>query len=108
MFALGRGSWHTHRENGARRCVLLEVVAMTPAPDGSSLRSIFDEAAELYDRARPGYPTALFDDLAGLADLGPGRRVLEIGCGTGQASVPLAARGCALVCVELGPGMAAV
>ncbi len=81
---------------------------MTPAPDGSSLRSIFDEAAELYDRARPGYPAALFDDLAGLACCGPGCRVLEIGCGTGQASVPLAARGCALVCVELGPSMAAV
>ena len=81
---------------------------MTPVPDGSSLRSIFDEAAELYDQARPGYPTALFDDLAGLACCGPGCRVLEIGCGTGQASVPLAARGCALVCVELGSSMAAV
>jgi len=86
----------------------MEVVAMIPEPECSSLRSIFDEAAELYDQARPGYPTALFDDLAGLACFGPGCRVLEIGCGTGQASVPLAARGCALVCVELGPGMAAV
>jgi SAM-dependent methyltransferase len=86
----------------------MEVVVMTPAPDGSSLRAIFDEAAEVYDQARPGYPAALFDDLAGLADIGPGRRVLEIGCGTGQASVPLAARGCDLVCVELGPSMAAV
>ena len=37
-----------------------------PASDGASLRAIFDEAAELYDQARPGYPTALFDDLAGL------------------------------------------
>lgn len=29
--------------------------------------------------------------------LGPGARVLEIGCGTGQATVPLAERGCELV-----------
>lgn len=33
------------------------------------LRTTFDAAAELYDRARPGYPQAVFDDLAALADL---------------------------------------
>jgi hypothetical protein len=38
-------------------------------------------------------PTALFDELAVLAGTGPGCRVLEIGCGTGQATVPLAERG---------------
>jgi len=84
------------------------MVAMTPVPDRSSLRMTFDEAAELYDRTRPGYPAVLFDDLTELVDIGPGCRVLEIGSGTGQASVPLAARGGTLVCVELGPSMAAV
>src|SRR6266545_3833670 len=49
------------------------------------------------DRARPGYPPALFDELAVLAGVGPGCRVLEIGCGTGQATVPLAERGCEIV-----------
>jgi SAM-dependent methyltransferase len=34
--------------------------------------------------------------------------VLEIGCGTGQATVPLAERGCEIVAVELGANMAAV
>jgi SAM-dependent methyltransferase len=34
--------------------------------------------------------------------------VLEIGCGTGQATVPLAERGCEVIAVELGAGMAAV
>ena len=76
--------------------------------DRARLRQTFDEDAELYDRARPGYPAVLFDDLAALACIGPGCRVLEIGCGTGQATVPLAERGCALVCVELGAGLAAV
>jgi SAM-dependent methyltransferase len=71
-------------------------------------RSIFDQAAELYDQARPRYPPALFDDLAGLAGIGPGVRVLEVGPGTGQATVPLAERGCRLVAVELGPDLAAV
>jgi hypothetical protein len=35
--------------------------------------------AELYDRTRPRYPSALFDDLAELAGIGPGSGVLEIG-----------------------------
>jgi SAM-dependent methyltransferase len=72
------------------------------------LRETFDSAAELYDRARPGYPPAMFDDLADLACIGAGCRVLEIGCGTGKATVPLAARGADITCVELGANMAAV
>lgn len=72
------------------------------------LRAIFDEDAELYDRARPGYPDALFDDLFALAGIGAGSRVLEIGCGTGQATVALAERGCVVVAVELGANLAAV
>jgi hypothetical protein len=31
------------------------------------LRATFDQAAELYERTRPGYPPALFDDLAAVA-----------------------------------------
>ena len=71
-------------------------------------RVTFDEDAERYDRARPGYPQAIFDDLAELAGIGPGCRVLEIGCGTGQATVPLAERGCQIVAVELGAELAEV
>ncbi|MPY56279.1 class I SAM-dependent methyltransferase [Streptomyces spongiae] len=72
------------------------------------LRDTFNEAAELYDRARPRYPRALVDELAGQAGLGPGSRVLEIGPGTGQLTVPLAESGCDLTAVELGPAMATV
>jgi SAM-dependent methyltransferase len=72
------------------------------------LRERFNEDAELYDRVRPGYPAELFDQLARTAQLEAGARVLEIGCGTGQATMPLAERGCSVVAVELGPAMAAV
>ncbi|MFD9544637.1 class I SAM-dependent methyltransferase [Streptomyces sp. NPDC060022] len=72
------------------------------------LGGIFDEDAELYDRARPGYPPELYDDLAVLAGARPGSRVLEVGCGTGQATVPLAGRGCRITAVEAGARMAAV
>src|SRR3712207_3465083 len=72
------------------------------------LRTSFAEVAELYDRARPGYPAAVFDDLAALAGLARGDRVLEIGCGTGKATLPLAQRGLEVVCVELGAALAGV
>lgn len=70
--------------------------------------AIFDSAADLYDRARPRYPEAVFDKLAMLAELDPGARLLEIGCGTGQATVPLARRHFAVTCVELGERLAEV
>ncbi len=76
--------------------------------DRYRLRQRFDEDAERYDRARPGYPPELFDDLAALAGIGPGARVLEIGPGTGQATRPLAERGYRVVAVELGAQLAGV
>jgi SAM-dependent methyltransferase len=79
-----------------------------PEPDYQRLRTTFTEDAELYDRARPRYPPEMFDDLVELAGIGPGRRVLEIGCGTGQATVALAERGCRIVAVDIGAAMAAI
>jgi SAM-dependent methyltransferase len=72
------------------------------------LRATFDEDAERYDRARPGYPSRLFDDLAELAGLGPRCAVLELGCGTGKATVRLVERGYRVVAVELGAALAEV
>lgn len=72
------------------------------------LRQTFNEDAELYDRARPGYPAQLFRDLREMADIGPGSRVLEIGCGTGQATLPLAELGAGITALDLGESMAAV
>jgi len=72
------------------------------------LRATFEEVPELYDAARPLYPPQVFDDLFELASLDAGSQVLEIGPGTGQATVPLAERGLRLVCVELGERLAAL
>ena len=72
------------------------------------LRETFDRAAEIYHRVRPDYPEALFDDLIVLAGLAPGDRLLEVGCATGKATLPLARRGFRITCVELGATLAAV
>jgi SAM-dependent methyltransferase len=71
-----------------------------------SLRSTFEQDPELYDRARPVYPDVLLDDLTEW--IAPGARLLEIGCGTGQATRALVARGYRVTCVELGERLAAV
>ncbi len=75
---------------------------------GHARREAFDEVAERYDRARPGYPAELIEDLADLAGLRPGSRVLEVACGTGQLTVSLARLGVSVVGVELGPRLAAL
>lgn len=78
---------------------------MTPR---QHLRTIFDEDALLYNQARPGYPEALFDDIVALAGLPSDARLLEIGPGTGQATLPFAQRGYRIHAVELGANLAAV
>jgi SAM-dependent methyltransferase len=72
----------------------------------TELRESFESAADGYDAARPAYPEALFDDLVDLARLEPRARLLEIGCGTGNATRPLAERGFEILCVELGQRLA--
>src|SRR5262249_682032 len=65
----------------------------TEHADRERLRQTFGTVAERYDRARPTYPAGVYDDLAALAAVPPGGRILEIGPGTGKATVELARRG---------------
>ncbi|CAN5215156.1 class I SAM-dependent methyltransferase [soil metagenome] len=74
--------------------------------DRDRLRRTFDASAEGYHTARPDYPDRLFDDLVRLATLSPGASVLEIGCGTGKATIPMARRGHRVTCLELGERLA--
>jgi len=68
----------------------------------------FDAVADAYDRVRPRYPEALFDDMAEIGGLGDETSVLEIGCGTGIATRSLLGRGWRVLAVEPGPAMAEV
>ena len=56
-------------------------------------RLAFDQVADVYKTARPGYPEALVEDVVACAELKQNDKVLEIGCGTGQATKSFAAGG---------------
>jgi SAM-dependent methyltransferase len=74
--------------------------------DRVELAESFEQAASLYEVARPSYPDALFDDLVELTGLTPGDRLLEIGCATGKATRPMLERGFSVVCLEAGEKLA--
>ena len=65
-------------------------------------RKIFDTIPEQFDKFRPRYSQELFDSLIAYAKIGPGKKVLEIGPGTGQATEPILNTGCDYNAIELG------
>jgi protein-L-isoaspartate O-methyltransferase len=72
-------------------------------------RLSFGAVAEADDRARPSYPPALVGDVLEFVGLDPGSgdRVLEVGAGTGKATVVFAERGANVVALEPSAEMAA-
>jgi SAM-dependent methyltransferase len=67
---------------------------------------VFGEVAELYDKVRAGYPQALIDEVLAFAGSHP--RAVEVGAGTGRATVAFADRGLEILALEPNPAMAAV
>ena len=70
-------------------------------------RLVFDSIPEQFDRWRARYSPALFDHIVRTCGLGPGKRCLEIGPGTGQATDFALDSGCDYTAIELGAHLAA-
>jgi SAM-dependent methyltransferase len=73
-------------------------------------RLSFGGVADLYDEARPSYPSALVDDVleyAGAAGA-TANRVLEVGEGTGKATTLFADRGLDVLAIEPSAAMARI
>lgn len=78
-----------------------------PSEDQRLLRrAAFDAIADQYDEARPMYPEALLAELMEMTGVGPGNTILELGPGTGQLTLPLAATGATVMALELGSELA--
>jgi ubiquinone/menaquinone biosynthesis C-methylase UbiE len=65
----------------------------------------FDGWATEYDRYRPGYPDALFDEISSRLDLPAAARIVDLGAGTGIATLAMARRGWRPTAVEPGAAM---
>src|SRR5881392_4511111 len=75
---------------------------------GPPFGKVFDEIAAEYDRHRPAYPDELIDRACQVAGLGRGDHVLEVGCGSGQLTRALLARGLRVTAVEPGQNLIAL
>jgi len=68
----------------------------------------FDLCAVQYDRARPGYPDWIRDLINEYVSPGPGKKLIEIGCGTGKATELFASSGASIECVDIGTNLIAI
>jgi SAM-dependent methyltransferase len=77
-----------------------------PRTESHQVREVaesFGAEARRYDRARPGYPSALVDRIVAAS---PGRDVLDVGCGTGIVGRQFRAAGCVVLGVDPDARMA--
>ena len=83
---------------------------MTRRPGSTARRygRVFDEIAAEYDRHRPAYPDELVDQACQVAGIGSGDHVLEVGCGSGQLTRGLVARGLHVTALEPGKSLIAL
>jgi len=83
---------------------------MTRLPASTARRygKVFDEIAAEYDRHRPAYPDELVDQACQVAGIGRGDQVLEVGCGSGQLTRGLLARGLHVTALEPGKSLIAL
>jgi len=62
----------------------------------------------IYDEIRPSYPERLIQDIICKTDLKISDRLLEIGAGTGKATIQFAEKGFTIHAIELGEDMAEI
>lgn len=70
------------------------------------LRLKFNEDVLNYDKMRPTYVKELFHDVIQFSNLSNSKQALEIGIGTGQATLPFLETGCKVTAIELGESLA--
>ena len=70
------------------------------------LRLTFNEDASNYDKFRPTYIDEMYKDVIGFSSLNSSKSALEIGIGTGQATLPFLKTGCKVTAIELGDKLA--
>lgn len=65
----------------------------------------FERISSLYDRARISYPTQLIGDIVAYSGIKPIGKILDVGCGTGQATLLFAQGGYRIIGLDVGQEM---
>ena len=65
----------------------------------------FNDVANLYDIYRPSYPVELIEDIILFSGIQPEGRILEIGSGTGKATILFAPKRYSILCLEPGQNL---
>lgn len=68
----------------------------------------FDTVASTYEKLRPGYVDALYQDIFAYRPLDAASTAVEVGIGGGQATKPILDTGCAVTAVEPGANFCAL
>ena len=63
---------------------------------------MFNQAAEYYDKYRPGYPQEIIDSLISVTGITEGSDLLEIGCGSGKATEQIIGKGFNILGIDPG------
>src|SRR6266516_3336722 len=97
---------------GARRIPRRAADGLVPGRGAGTMRlryperaRSFDAWAGEYDRYRPGYPDVLFEEISRRLQLPETPLVVDLGAGTGRASLAMAALGWRVTAVEPGKPM---
>ena len=68
----------------------------------------FDGVADIYNTYRPDYPEELIESLISMTGIKKDSHILEIGSGTGKATLMFAQRGFSILCIEPGKNLVSV
>ena len=70
-----------------------------------SLKTTFGSVSQLYDSSRPNYPSELGDDVLTLSRIKDGGKILDVGCGSGKATVLFGGRGYDIMGIDISEEM---
>ncbi|MFT4305069.1 MAG: class I SAM-dependent methyltransferase [Candidatus Woesearchaeota archaeon] len=65
------------------------------------LKTSFGKLSKIYDKVRPDYPEKLIDDIIKISNISNDANILEIGTGTGKATLPFTKKGYKITTIDI-------
>jgi SAM-dependent methyltransferase len=72
------------------------------------LKSTFGRVSNLYESARPGYPSKLIDDILKISKIKKSGKILDVGCGPGKATKLFAKKGYSIIGIDISKDLISI